>query len=137
MKSPLLLGLILLFLIGYVGAVYLLFQKPKSTDEYPILRSRFGNIMWHSEDADGVFQGNLTGNSHLYCYYPKAKALYSDKSGEYIIKRAEKITECDNFYGLVSLQEDYWVSEKEKIWWSKDQHDSDNLAATEKPLESI
>lgn len=79
--------------------------------EYPTLRERFGTIMWHSSDKDGVFQGSYNDPNavdHTYCYYPKPET-----NSNLIIKRVDS-GDCSNWYGQVIFREGSWISEKEK-----------------------
>lgn len=119
---------------------YLFYQififKDYSTGDSPSLRTRFGTILWHSEDPKNYQQvDNLS--SHIYCYYPKSQAVYENKGGEYIIKRVEDIKECQDWYGSVVLNEGAWVSEREKLWWSKSQKAGDDLVSLNKPLNTL
>lgn len=116
-KISLIIG-IALFLVGYYQLIYGVFYKHSLPDEkneipvenqYPVLRARLGTILSHSSDYGG--------QEHLYCYYPHTSSLYDNKSGEYILKRADKIENCQDWYGMVIFNEGWWVSEKEKIWW--------------------
>lgn len=117
-KKIRLILIIALFLFGYYQLIYSLFYQnslPGQTaqipveNQYPVLRARLGTILSHSSD--------FGGQEHLYCYYPHTNSLYDNKSGEYIIKRADKIADCQDWYGMVIFNEGWWVSEKEKIWW--------------------
>lgn len=95
-----------------------IFKKDHVGDS-PQLRSRLGTILSHSSDHGG--------EEHLYCYYPKSSASYDNKAGEYIIKRANNLSECENFFGAIIFHEGWWVSEKEKIWWSDKQKMGERL----------
>lgn len=89
----------------------------------PELRARLGTIISHSSDRKGRSgEAMLDPNSksHTYCYYPKGSTLYPNKGGEYIIKR-EDSGDCSGWYGQAIFHEGFWVSEREKIWWSKAQ----------------
>lgn len=109
-----------LFLIAWYSIVFTNFiEKDFSNQDSPQLRARFGTVMWHSSG-----QG---GEEHLYCYYPKGTATYTDKGGEYILKRVEKLNDCSNWFGMATFNEGAWVSEREKIWWSRNQKIADDL----------
>lgn len=123
--------LIAVFLFGYYLFVALAFIVKNPIEEFPSLRARFGTIIWHSEDKDGVLNAAVGAELHTYCYYPSSDANFQNKGGEYILRRVKNYKECNNWYGIVELRESYWVSEREKIWWSKEQHISDSLAKKE------
>ncbi len=108
-----------------------LIEKKDHVDDSPVLRARLGTILWHSGDR------TTNGSYHLYCFYPSSKANYDNKSGEYIIKRANKLDECNNWYGKAMIYEGSWVSEKEKLWWSKEQKLEEELAAVEKSYNQL
>lgn len=128
MKNDKLLLLILLF--GWYYLFHQLFLiKDIQVGDSPQLRARLGTILWHSSDRnDKTDQAIFDPNSvaHTYCYYPKGSTQYSNKSGEYIIKRVDN-GDCNGWYGQASFHEASWVSEKEKIWWSREQRIEDNL----------
>ncbi|MDO8498405.1 MAG: hypothetical protein Q7S44_01330, partial [bacterium] len=79
--------------------------------EYPMLRARFGTIMHHSSDG--------LGEAHIYCYYPKAEA-----ETQLIIRRQDD-GDCSKWYGQTVFYEGPHLSEREKYWWSKEQHIKD------------
>ena len=110
---------LLIFLVFWYYLSYLIFfHKDLSVGDSPELRARLGTILSHSSDRNGL--------SHTYCYYPKGSTQYSNKGGEYIIKREDN-GDCSGWYGKVIFNEGGWVSEREKIWWSKEQKLQDNL----------
>lgn len=123
----------ILFLIGWYYICFITFiDKDHSLEDSPILRTRLGTILWHSSDLNGktgeaVYDPD--SQAHIYCYYPKNEAEY-ERRGEYIIKRVENISSCRNWYGAAIFHEESWVSEREKIWWSKNQKLLENLVAT-------
>lgn len=73
-----------------------------------MLRTRLGTILHHSSDEGEV--------AHIYCYYPKAA------TGSKIILKRQDSGDCSNWFGQIILYEGWWVSEKEKFWWSREQH---------------
>ena len=125
-----LLGLILIFLIIHLSVFYFAFLKKSELTEFPALRARFGTIVYHSSNANRVYEGAFNDPNavnHTYCYYPKESTQYQGKSGEYIIKRVDSFWECnEGWYGSFTAREGWWVSEKEKIWWSQEQYNGDN-----------
>lgn len=129
MKNDKLLLLILLFAWYYFFAQFFIIKGIK-IENSPQLRARLGTILWHSSDRNGrtdeaIYDPNSV--AHTYCYYPKGSTQYFNKSGEYIIKR-EDSGDCSGWLGQAIFYEGYWVSEKEKIWWSKEQRLEENLA---------
>lgn len=104
----------------YITCFNVFIVKNNTVGDSPQLRARFGTMLSHSSD--------IGGDEHLYCYYPKGNTTYHNKSGEYIIKRAENINECNYWFGAVVFNEGWWVSEKEKLWWSDKQKLGDELA---------
>ncbi len=122
--------LILALFAWYYLAYSTLIHKDIEAGDSPQLRARLGTILWHSSDKNGrtneaVLDPNST--AHTYCYYPKGSTQYSSKGGEYIIKR-EDGGNCEGWHGQAVFHEGSWVSEKEKIWWSKNQQLQENLA---------
>lgn len=115
-------GLLLYFLVVYFT---LIASRPIS--EYPSLRARIGTILWHSSDRT-TSPWLTTQEIHIYCYYPSGKAEFPNKGGEYLLKRVSVVSDCDNWYGAVFIEEDKWVSEREKIWW-----DEQNVAEDSRP----
>lgn len=115
---------LLIFLLSWYYIFYLIFfNKNSIVEEYPQLRARFGTILSHSSDRNGrAGEAMYDPNSvpHNYCYYPKGATQYSNMGGEYIIKR-EDSGDCKGWYGQVIFYEGSWVSEREKIWWNKEQ----------------
>lgn len=103
------LGFILFYAL-WAEIVIFLYADPIEPD-YPMLRARFGTIMHHSSDSLGV--------AHTYCYYPKAEA-----KSNLIIKRQDN-DDCSQWYGQIVFYEGSYVSEREKYWWSKEQHIKD------------
>ena len=129
MKNELLIFILLL--IGWYYSFYQLFLiKDFEIGSSPQLRNRLGTILWHSSDKNGKTDGAIFDPNyvaHTYCYYPKGSTIYSNKAGEYIIKR-EDSGDCAGWLGKVIFHESFWVSEKEKIWWSKKQKIEEELA---------
>lgn len=110
-------------LLAYYFLAYVLFIKSTPPDEFPILRARFGTVMWHSSNANGEFLGAFKDPNavdHTYCYYPKGGTMYQNKGGEYIIKRQDD-NDCSGWHGQVTFREGAWVSEREKLWWNIDE----------------
>lgn len=119
--------LLTLTLVGiYFATVNLLFREDEVDKEFPILRARFGTILSHSDAVQNYRQNiDLTDKEfHTYCYYPGESVSYTGKSGEYFIKRVDKIEDCTGWNGVAQFREGYWVSEREKIWWSYEQKQS-------------
>lgn len=102
-----------LIVLGYYATVLLLINFTHQGKPALTLRERFGTIMWHSSD---LYPGTeLKRKNHLYCYYPGNQA--KEKTyGEYIIKKAQDLKDCQGWYGMVIFEEENWVTEKEKIW---------------------
>ena len=124
---------VIFYLLTYYFVGYWLLLEEKPNPEFPYLRVRFGTIMWHSADAKGIPSAAFydpNAASHTYCYYPKGETSYENKSGEYIIKR-EDDGNCEGWLGQAIFYEGSWVSEREKIWWNKDQKIIEDLV-TEK-----
>ena len=121
--------LTIIFLTFWFSTCYFAFIKKSEPSEFPLLRARLGTIIYHSSDANGVYEGALNDPNavwHTYCYYPKGSTQYENKSGEYLIKRADSFWECnEGWYGSFMAKEGWWVSEKEKIWWSEEQYNGD------------
>lgn len=116
--------LISILLMGvYYSLIFSNLIQKNPMEEFPILRDRLGTIMWHSSGTDK--------NTHLYCYYPSSSEDYKNKGGEYIIKRAKSIEDCNNWMGMAVFNEPKWVSEREKIWWNKEMLIQENLAKQE------
>lgn len=90
--------------------------------KYPNLRARLGTVLHHSKDNTAP----QTLVYHNYCYYPKPAA--DSKVG---LKRVDS-GDCSNWYGQVLLPEAYWVSEREKYWWSENQYTADCPTCTDK-----
>lgn len=83
--------------------------------DLPFLRERFGTVMWHSSDKEGVYLGSYqdpNAQDHVYCYYPTEAA-----QSALMIKKVEKITDCQNWLGIAIFREGSWVSEREKYYW--------------------
>lgn len=93
------------------------------TPDYPYLRARFGTVLWHSSDSNGKFLGaynDPTAVDHYYCYYPKTEAKSNIE-----LKQVNNIGDCKDWYGAIAVREAGWTSEKEKYWWSREQHIAD------------
>lgn len=121
--------LLVFLLCWYYLSFQVFFHKDYLVEDTPELRARFGTIMWHSSDRNGR-TGEAVADpgavTHIYCYYPKGSTQYPGKSGEYIIKR-EDSGDCTGWYGQAIFYEGSWVSEREKIWWSKNQKLQEDL----------
>lgn len=115
MNSKLNIIVVAVFMVSFYSLMSLIFSdhKSKTTDPF-ILNTRFGTIMWHSSDKNGVFEGNIDGQPHIYCYYPTKDAIHRSK-GEYILKRVNALSDCKDWLGTVIIKEDPWVSENEKL----------------------
>lgn len=101
-----------IFFIFWGKFIHLIFNLGSS--DYPRLRERFGTVLWHSSDKDGIFLGSYNDPKaidHNYCYYPK------NGSSKLIIQRIDS-DDCSNWYGQVILKEAEWVSEREKYYWN-------------------
>ena len=109
MKKALLISGSILFYVLWVKII--IFLSIPAESDYPMLRARLGTILHHSSD-------NL-GEAHTYCYYPKAEA-----ESKVIIKK-QSSDDCSSWYGQVVFYEGRHVSEREKYWWSKEQHIQD------------
>ncbi len=113
-------GFIIFYALWVIMITFLI--APPSEPEYPMFRARFGTIMHHSSDRLGKVGGAINDPNavaHTYCYYPKAKA-----ESKLLIKR-QGDGDCSKWYGQITFYEDSYVSEKEKYWWSKEQHIQD------------
>ena len=98
----------------WILLVLKLFATPYSPD-YPMLKERFGTILWHSSDKDGVYLGSYNDSlavDHNYCYYPKPAA-----NTTLILKRIDN-GDCSNWYGQVTFREAAWASEYHKYNWN-------------------
>lgn len=102
-------GLIISYSLWIIIIIFLL-NLPIGPD-YPIFRARFGTIMHHSSDN--------SGKAHTYCYYPRSEAR-----SNIILKRLDN-DDCSKWYGQVVFYEGQHVSEREKYWWSEEQHIKD------------
>lgn len=119
-KAHYILGFILFYAL-WVIMITSLFANSSELN-YPILRARFGTIMHHSSDGLGEVGGAVydpNAVAHIYCYYPKAEA-----ESKLIIKRQDD-GDCSNWYGQIIFYESSYVSEREKYWWSNEQHIQD------------
>lgn len=101
---------IISILFTYYTLAYLVFIKKESISTYPVLKTRLGNILWQKPLVD---KSTTLSKFHTYCYYPSNH----NNSGEYIIKKAERFKDCQNWYGIIEIQELENESEKEKIHW--------------------
>lgn len=119
-------AIIIAFILIYYSIIYFALIKETSGEEFPQLRARFGTIVYHSSDKDGIYQGSFNDPEaveHTYCYAPKAETQYEKKGGEYMLKRVDSFWEChQNWYGSFTAVEAPWASEREKIWWDREQY---------------
>lgn len=134
--------LVALCLVGFYVSVFNIFKLDKPSNEYPLFRERLGTVLSHSDAQRSKStppQALIGAQNHIYCYYPSSNANYSGKSGEYIIRRVESFNDCKDWYGIVQFREGPWVSEIEKIWWSKEQKlaEINNSLASEKNIEKL
>ena len=99
-------------LIFYYGLVFmfLIYKFPSSET---ILNTRLGTILFHSEDRQRSSHQQLV--AHVYCYYPKKDALMADQKGEYMLKRVDRIEDCNDWYGIVMKYEAPEMSEKNML----------------------
>ncbi len=81
--------------------------------EFPSLKHRLGITLWHS--------GDKGGQPHLYCVYPKSSATILNRSGEYILKRADSFLDCRFWFTMLIFNEPEGVTEKDKIWWNEEE----------------
>jgi hypothetical protein len=121
----------------YLVVFYLGFYVMLGDIRYPILRDRFGTILTHSSDPIPNAKSLTDRREHLYCYYPSSQAQYKNKAGEFILMRAANIEDCQDFYGMASFKESPWVSEREKIWWSKSNKLEDELVNTDNEIKLL
>ncbi len=131
--------LILGIFTWYSFSYQLFISKVEDVGESPQLRARLGTILWHSSDKNGKTGGAVSDPNavaHTYCYYPKGDTTYPNKSGEFIIKREDK-ADCSGWYGQAIFHEGSWVSEREKIWWNKDQKLEEELASKNNKQDKI
>ena len=120
-------GLLALFYI----TIFNVFYSKEEAEAFPHLRARFGTILSHSSDINPKTDINSI-EEHVYCYYPKSDANFSNKAGEYIIRKVISIDDCSSYWlGAVIFTEGNWVSEREKLWWSMDMKYQENLASTQ------
>lgn len=128
-----------LFLIVYYYLCYISFVKKYPFSEFPALRVRWGTMMHHSSDSQGRYAGAVNDPKaieHIYCYWPKGDTQYPNKGGEYIIKRQDD-GNCNGWFGKAIIPEGWWVSEKEKLWWSLEQKLEDDLANAKMRIHQI
>lgn len=118
-------SLLTLMLFLYYLSVYLTFFKTDTTYNSPVLKERLGTILWQSalKPEDAQF---ASGQSHIYCFYPKA-VNNQPKPGEEIINRVQSIDDCHNWYGSVFIYESEYASEKDKIYWPNPTQDNNFL----------
>ncbi len=138
MKKDLLLVIVFIF-AWYFLAYQLFILKDDEVGDSPQLRARFGTILWHSSDRNGKTYDAMNdpnSEAHTYCYYPKSSTTYSNKSGEYIIKRQDD-GDCSGWYGEAIFHEGSWVSELEKIWWNKHQKEQEQLATSQQKAATL
>jgi hypothetical protein len=132
--------LVVIFLFAWYFFAYNLFiYKDEEVGDSPQLRARLGTILWHSSDKDGKTgdaASDPTAVAHTYCYYPKSSTIYTNKGGEYIIKRTDD-GDCSGWMGEAVFHEGSWVSEKEKIWWNKNQKLEEQLATNQQKSSNI
>ena len=116
LKVLLIFLIVLIFWFLWGKLIYFLFvDLGNRFSEAPMLKERFGTIMWHSNDKDGIYLGSFNDPNaidHIYCYYPKASAKTN-----LIIKRQDN-GDCSNWYGQTVFREASWVSEREKYDWN-------------------
>ncbi|MBI4036309.1 hypothetical protein HY386_00325 [Candidatus Daviesbacteria bacterium] len=132
---------LILFGLFIISWYYLLFvnfvDKNEVVHNSPVLRARLGTILWHSADDNGVAGGTKKGQDHVYCFYPQNSTQYRGKAGEYILKRASSLKDCNGWLGKVVLYEGVWVSEREKIWWNGQQRIEEELATVKTNVNQI
>lgn len=117
-------SLIAVLVGGYILTGLTMFQSKPEEKAFPYLRERLGTILSHSDverKRNQKFIDLDNKEFHVYCYYPSSSTEFSNKSGEYIIKRVENYSDCQGWHGVAQFREGPWVSEIEKIWWSKEQ----------------
>lgn len=77
------------------------------------LRNRFGTVLSHSSDQNGVYQAayqDPKAVDHVYCYYPKGTA----DSSLILVRKDDG--NCSKYLGEAIIRESSWVSEVEKLW---------------------
>lgn len=100
----------------YFGVIYpATFDMRVENGTFPILRQRIGTILWHSFDGTKVEDTAW----HTYCLWPDPITAQRDQV--YILKRKDQ-SDCAGFKQKVWLGEGYWVSEREKIWVSREEY---------------
>lgn len=102
--------ILILFLVIFYGIAYFTLIRKNPPEDSPQLKLRLGTTLFSHQTAA---TDSLTDN--LYCYYPTAQATYPGKSGEYIIRRADNIKECNSWMGAAFLKENKETSERDKI----------------------
>ncbi|MDO8576731.1 MAG: hypothetical protein Q7R82_00125 [Candidatus Daviesbacteria bacterium] len=125
---------VILFLAGYYYFMYISFIKKYPTQEFPSLRVGLGTMMSHSSDRLGRYAGAIddpNGVDHTYCYYPKASA-----QSKVLIKRQDN-GDCSDWYGKVIFREGWWVSEREKNWWSLEQKLEEDLKTAKMEIHQL
>lgn len=123
-----------LFLMMYYYLCYISFIKKYPLSEFPALRVRLGTMMSHSSDGLGRYAGAVddpNGVDHTYCYYPKAPT-----QSKVLIKRQDN-GDCSDWYEKVIFREGWWVSEREKYWWSLPQKLEEDLKTAKMEVQSI
>lgn len=128
-----------LFLMMYYYLCYISFIKKYPFSEFPALRARWGTMMHHSSDGLGKYAGAVNDPNaveHIYCYWPRGDIQYFNKGGEYIIKRQDD-GNCDGWFGKAIMYEGWWVSEREKLWWSLEQKLEEDLKTAKMEMHQI
>lgn len=130
---------ITVFLVGHYYLIYTVAIKKYPFREFPALRVRWGTMMHHSSDGLGRYAGATDDPSaveHTYCYWPRGDTQYEGKGGEYIIKRQDD-GNCEGWIGKAVFYEGWWVSEREKLWWSLPQKLEEDLKTAKIEVQSI
>ena len=114
LKVIIIMIVVFLFMFFWSKLIITLLSFGEEVDK-PYLRERFGTIMWHSSDKDGIYLGSYNDPDavdHIYCYNPKAEA-----HSKIYLKLAKSWEDCSNWYGAVIFREGAWVREREKYDW--------------------
>jgi len=80
----------------YYAMVYMAFFAFDIQPDFPTLKTRLGTILY------GNYSNPLMP-MQIYCYYPGEKSGFKSR-GESIIKPAEHISECIDWYGILEIK---------------------------------
>ncbi|MBI2012163.1 hypothetical protein HYS91_05340 [Candidatus Daviesbacteria bacterium] len=106
--------ILVLFLYGYYNFVTGAFSQKTSDEkisfkinEQEKAEERLGTVLWHSD--------NKEGNYSYYCYFPKAGYAHNGLKQEILVKKVEKLSDCDGWYGIIEGRDGSWLSRSKKF----------------------